>query len=159
MGGPNISIQRCKRVFVAVLALLCNYQVTESIDYNMNVGCVVRRRVDRSSCIHRNSVVERRSMFCKWLCRTRLDFHIKVFIALTFNAIMYRNRESLCKIRNIVILRERTISDFDTCMRVFTKFIKDCSIHSGRKTDSDSIAYDIWRRGMICCRRICIRCV
>ena len=69
---------------------------------------------------------------------------------------MYENGEPLFKIRNTVILRERIKSDVDTCMRVLMKFGKDCSKHSERKTDSDSIAYDIWRRGMICCGRICI---
>ena len=67
-----------------------------------------------------------------------MDFQIKVFIALTFNAVMYENGEPLFKIRNIVILRERIIRDFDTCMGVFMKFVKDCSKHSERKTDSDS---------------------
>ena len=94
-------------------------------------------------------------MFLKGLCGSSLDFHIKVLIALTYNAIMYENGEPLFKMRNIVLLGERIISDFDTCMRVFRKFVKDCSKHLERKTDSDSIAYDIWRRGIIRCRRIC----
>ena len=39
-----------------------------------------------------------------------MDFHIKMFIGLTFNAVMYENGETLFKIRNMVILRERNIS-------------------------------------------------
>ena len=58
---------------------------------------------------------------------------------------------------NIVILRERVISDFDTCMRVFMNFVKDCSEHSKRKTNSNRIANDIWR-GVICGRSICTGC-
>ena len=61
---------------------------------------------------------------------------------------MYENGEPLFKIWNIDVLRERTISDFDTCMRVSMEFVLDCSKHSKRKTDSDSIEYNIWRRGM-----------
>ena len=127
----------------------CNNKVSESIDYNMNVSFVVWRRVDRSFCIRRNSVIERRSMFWKRLCRSSKDLPIDVFIALTFNATMYEYGEPLFKIRNIVILRERIISDFDTCMSVFMEFVKDCSKYSERKTDSESISYDIWRRGML----------
>ena len=46
MGGPNLIIQWCKRDFIAVLAFFalngtCNNKVTESINYNMNVGFVV----------------------------------------------------------------------------------------------------------------------
>ena len=62
---------------------------------------------------------------------------------------MYENGEPFFEIRNIVKLRERILSNFDTCMKVFMNFINDCSKHSERKTDSDSIAYDIWRRGSI----------
>ena len=57
---------------------------------------------------------------------------------------MYENGKPFFKIWNIVILRERVSSDFDTCMRVFMKFVKDCSKHSKRKTDSNSIANNIW---------------
>ena len=39
-----------------------------------------------------------------------MDFNIKEFIALKFNTIVYENGEALFKIRNIVKLREGTLS-------------------------------------------------
>ena len=125
-----------KAIYFSVICFFgySNNKVTESIDYNMNVGFVLGRRVDRSFCIHRNSVIERRSLFSKGLCRSSLDLQIKVFIALTFNAIMYEIGKPLFKIRKIVILR------------AYCKY-------------SDSISYDIWRRGMLCCRRSCMCCI
>ena len=82
-----------------------------------------------------------------------------MFIALTFNTVMYENGEPLFKVWILVMVRECIVGDFDTCMRMFMEFIKDSSKLSKRKTDSDSITYDIWRRGMVCCRRIYICCV
>ena len=57
-----------------------------------------------------------------------------MLIALTFNAFMYENGDPLFKIWNFVNLRERIVSDFDTCMRVFMKFVKTVlNIRKGRQ--------------------------
>ena len=90
----------------------------------MYIRFVVWGKVYRSFCVHRNAVVNRRSKFWKGLCRSSLDFHFKVFFALTFNTVIYENGKPFSKVWNIVIMRERVISDFDTCVRVFWSLLK-----------------------------------
>ena len=63
---------------------------------------------------------------------------------------MDENRKSFVKIWNVIVLRKCVGSDFDSCMRMFKKFVKKCSKHAKRKTYSSSILFNIRRKISLC---------
>ena len=63
---------------------------------------------------------------------------------------MYENGNPFFKKWNVVVLRERGICYFDTSVKVFMKFVKDSFGPSKRKTYSNSGAYKISSRRLVC---------
>ena len=88
------------------------------------------------------------------VCLSSLDFHVKVFIALTFNTVMYKNGKPFFNKWNVVILCECIICSFDACMGMFMKIVKNSFEESKWKTYSNRSAYKIWSRRLILNSRV-----
>ena len=64
------------------------------------------------------------------LCWSSLNFHIEMFVSSTFNTVKYEDRGPFFKKWNVIILGKRIVCDFSSSMRMFMKFVEDCSKHT-----------------------------
>ena len=72
-----------------------------------------------------------------------MDFLIEVFVALTFNTIVYENGNPIFKKGDVIIMGECILGNFNTSMRVSMKFVEYSFKHSEREAYAYGRMYKI----------------